>query len=112
MTSKQQILRYLAAIITDNGRTFPMNTVSAIVRSATRLEIYSEFKAKLMRFWRGSRVDFIPTGYPKISGNGETLLLPADVQNKKDLYIKLIVATFNVETGSSRVVYGGQRGRQ
>lgn len=106
MLSKEQLLKLLASIITDNGRSFPAKVVSATVKDATRLEMYREFKAKLMLFWRGSHVDFVASGYPKRSANGATLYLPVDVKNKKDLYVKLIVATFNMDTRNH--LYGGQ----
>lgn len=109
--TKERILKVFAGILTDNGRSFPTDAVSP-AKGVLRQALYSEFKAKLMRYWSGTRVEFIASGFPKRSADGTILYLPADVRGKKDLYSKLIVATFNVETDAKHPLYGGQRERQ
>lgn len=99
----QKILSMFISILCDGGRTFPVKTVSSANHDRSRL--YREFKAKLQLFWHGSRVDFTSSGYPRTSNDGMTLILPTDVKTRQDLYKRLIVATFNMETGNQ--IYGG-----
>lgn len=99
----RRVLGYFADILTDNGRTFPKSDVSCDPR-ISREDLFGDFKSRLMRWWKSGRLGFCEGGYPKIVRG--TLLLPKDVHNKKELYHKLVVATFNIQT--PKCLYGGR----
>lgn len=103
--NKAKVVALFISILCDAGRTFPRISVSSSEVDRTRL--YREFKAKLQLFWRGSRLDFATSGYPQTSNDGATLILPLDIKTKADLYERLIVSSFNMETGNH--IYGGAK---
>ena len=105
LTRKMHIMRIFYEILTDNGRTFPREDVSCPSARISSRQLFDDFKTRLTK-WRGKRqIGFTKDGYPKITK--DRLLLPLDVTDKKELYSKLIVATFN--TSSFKGLYGGRR---
>jgi hypothetical protein len=106
MKTRNQILQFFASILCDAGRTFPCKLVSGPNGSCDdKATLYGEFKTKLLLFWTGGDIGFVDAGYPYCVRT--TLMLPLDVKTRNDLYKRLIVATFNVETGNK--IYGGAR---
>jgi hypothetical protein len=100
----ERVLLYFRDILTDGGATFPKYDVSCTA-STPRRALYDDFKGRLLKWWGGRAIGFTPDGYPKVVRN--TLLLPLDVRSKKELYKKLIIATFNIHAEHRPCVYGG-----
>jgi hypothetical protein len=97
------VLEYFRDILMDNGRTFPKSDVSCDPRTSREL-LFGDFRTRLMRWWNTGRMGFTEGGYPKVVQGA--LLLPVDVKSKKELYKKLVVATFNIQTPGC--LYGGR----
>jgi hypothetical protein len=99
-----RVLRYFGDILTDYGATFPKSDVSCSA-SISRRALFDDFKGRLLAWWGGRDIGFTPDGYPKVVG--KKLMLPLNVHSKKELYSKLIVATFNIHGQQRPCVYGG-----
>lgn len=109
-----RIFEWFLCILADKqGKLFPVNEVHITDRTITRAELAADFQMRLTFFWSNDtvfhkdqmyRIGFTPHGFPKSDPNTNTLLLPLDVNSKKELYSKLVVATFNI---SGKELYGG-----
>lgn len=116
----QQILLWLKQIISSGGKDFPLDAVDAQPHSSStskhKKTEFLNFMGKLMYFWSGVRklnpskqyqVIFIETVLPMASTCFYQLKLPYTVQNKGELYRKLVTAVYNVEQGVG--LYGGKK---
>lgn len=101
----KKIEKWFREILSDKGRTFPMDTVDD---SMTREERYLDFIGRLMYFWTSLRkldfqkrhsIFFNDSGLPTSSTCFYILRLPKDVTRKDELYRRLITAVYNVEVG-------------